>query len=122
MRDVDVVLDHIGADYLAKDLQVMRTGGRVVIIGSMGGARMAQIDVTSLLEKRQQIIGSTLRARVVEEKARIVEAFTARFGEDLRSGRIRPVIDSVFPIEQVAEAHRRMKGDHFGKIVLRVSS
>jgi len=88
----------------------------------MGGERMAQIDVTALLSKRQQIIGSTLRARQVEEKARIVEAFTARFGEDLRSGRIRPVIDSVFPIEEVAEAHRRMKGDHFGKIVLRVSS
>ncbi|HEY3055588.1 MAG TPA: NAD(P)H-quinone oxidoreductase [Thermoanaerobaculia bacterium] len=122
VRDVDVVLDHIGALYVAKDLQVMRTGGRVVIIGSMGGEKIAQVDVSSLLAKRQQIIGSTLRSRSVEEKARIVEAFMARFGEDLRGGRVRPVIDSVFPIEEVAEAHRRMNGDHFGKIVLRVSS
>jgi putative PIG3 family NAD(P)H quinone oxidoreductase len=121
VRDIDIVLDHMGAIYLPKDLQVLGVGGRVVIIGSMGGEKTAEIDVTSLLSKRQQIIGSMLRGRSVDEKARIVEAFVARFGEDLRAGRIKPVIDSIFPIEQVAEAHRRMKGDHFGKIVLRVS-
>lgn len=122
VRDVDIVLDHIGAQYLARDLQILRTGGRVVIIGSMGTEKTAQVDVPSLLAKRLQIIGSTLRARSAEEKARIVEAFTARFGDDLRGGRIRPAIDEIFSIEQVAEAHRRMKEDHFGKIVLRVSS
>ncbi len=121
VKDVDIVLDHIGAPYLAKDLQVMRVGGRVVIIGSMGGEKTAEIDVTSLLSKRQQIIGSTLRGRSTEEKARIVEAFMARFGDDLRNGRIRPVIDSVIPLQRVAEAHRRMKEDHFGKIVLTMS-
>lgn len=118
VKDVDIVLDHIGAKYLAKDLQVMRVGGRVVIIGSMGGERNAQIDVSALLSKRQQIIGSTLRARPVEEKASIVQAFVARFGDALRNGRIRPVIDSVFPLQRAADAHRRMKDDHFGKIVL----
>ncbi|MGZ8833635.1 MAG: NAD(P)H-quinone oxidoreductase [Thermoanaerobaculia bacterium] len=121
VSDVDVVLDHMGASYLARDLQVLRTGGRLVIIGSMGGQRTAEIDVASLLSKRQQIIGSTLRGRSPDEKTRIVEAFVARFGEDLRAGRIKPVIDSIYPIEQVAEAHRSMKGDHFGKIVLRIS-
>ncbi len=121
VKDVDIVLDHIGAAYLAKDLQVMGVGGRVVVIGSMGGEKTAEIDVTSLLSKRQQIIGSTLRGRSNEEKARLVEAFMARFGDDLRNGRIRPVIDSVMPMQRVAEAHRRMKGDHFGKIVLTMS-
>lgn len=120
-RDIDVVLDHIGARYLPGDLQVLRTGGRVVIIGSMGGEKKAEIDVSVILAKRLQIIGSTLRSRSAEEKARIVEAFTARFGEDLRAGKIRPVIDRLFPLEQVAGAHRHMTGDHFGKIVLRVS-
>jgi putative PIG3 family NAD(P)H quinone oxidoreductase len=120
-RDVDVILDHIGAAYLPRDLQVLRTGGRVVIIGSMGGDRNADIDVSTLLGKRLQIIGSTLRSRPVEEKAHIVEAFMARFGENLRFGKIHPVIDSVYPLEKVAEAHRRMNEDHFGKIVLRVS-
>ncbi|GAC1438023.1 MAG: NAD(P)H-quinone oxidoreductase [Thermoanaerobaculia bacterium] len=121
VKDVDIVLDHIGAQYLPKNLQVMGVGGRLVIIGSMGGERNAEIDVTSLLSKRQQIIGSTLRARSKEEKTRIIEAFIARFGENLRNGRIRPVVDSVMPLQRVAEAHRRMKDDHFGKIVLTMS-
>ena len=118
-RGVDVILDHIGARYLPRDLQALNAGGRIVIIGSMGGERMAQIDVTALLGKRQQIIGSTLRARPVEEKAAIVAAFLARFSEELRKGRIRPVIAAVLPLEKAAEAHRLIKSsEHFGKVVL----
>jgi tumor protein p53-inducible protein 3 len=121
LHDIDIVLDHLGAAYLTRDLQVLARGGRVVIIGSMGGERMIQLDVGALLEKRQQIIGSTLRARPKEEKAAIVTAFLARFGADLFAGRVRPVIHRVLPLENVAEAHRLMKsGEHFGKIVLRV--
>jgi putative PIG3 family NAD(P)H quinone oxidoreductase len=117
---VNVILDHIGARYLIRDLRALSAGGRVIIIGSMGGERMADIDVSALLTKRQQIIGSTLRSRPAEEKAGIVSHFLARFGEDLDAGRVRPVIDRVFPLEQVQEAHRAMKADHFGKIVLKV--
>ena len=70
-----------------------------------------------------QIIGSTLRARPPAEKAAIVSAFLARFGDVLEGGAIRPVIDRVFPFEQVADAHRLMQSStHFGKIVLRVSA
>jgi putative PIG3 family NAD(P)H quinone oxidoreductase len=119
-RGVNIILDHIGARYLERDLQALAVGGRVVIIGSMGGGGTVTVDVGSILSKRQQIIGSTLRGRSTEEKALIVAAFVARFGEDLRAGRIRPVMDSVYPLAEAAEAHRRMKGDHFGKIVLRV--
>ena len=118
-RGVDIVLDHIGAGYLARDLEALNSGGRIVIIGSMGGEKTASIDVIALLGKRQQIIGSTLRARPLEEKAKIVASFLARFGDDLNAGRIRPVIDGVF--DDVDEAHERMKGDHFGKIVMIVS-
>ncbi|MCU1348143.1 MAG: Phthiocerol/phenolphthiocerol synthesis polyketide synthase type PpsC [Acidobacteria bacterium] len=119
--DVDVILDHIGAAYLGRDLRALATGGRVVIIGSMGGERMLHLDVSALLAKRQQIIGSTLRARPNEDKAAIVASFLATFGPDLNAGRIRPAVHRVFPLEQVAEAHRAMKsGEHFGKIVLRV--
>jgi putative PIG3 family NAD(P)H quinone oxidoreductase len=118
-KGVDVILDHIGAQYLQRDLQALATGGRVVIIGSMGGGRTAEIDVPSLLGKRQQIIGSTLRARPLHEKAMLVAAFLERFGDDLRAGRIRPVISEVFPIDRVDDAHRAMNAsDHFGKIVL----
>lgn len=119
-RGANVILDHIGAPYLARDLATLATGGRVVIIGSMGGREPVTIDAGALLAKRQQIIGSTLRARPTSEKAAIVSAFITRFGDDLYSGRVHPVIDSVFPLERVADAHRRMLADHFGKIVLRV--
>ena len=123
-KGVDVILDHIGAPYLPRDLKALAMGGRVVVIGSMGsaggGSRTAEIDVTSLLGKRQQIIGSTLRARPAHEKAALVAAFLERFGDDLRAGKIRPVISDVMPIERVADAHRKMKSsEHFGKIVLR---
>jgi len=122
-KGVDVILDHIGAPYLPRDLKALALGGRVVVIGSMGGSRITEIDVTSLLGKRQQIIGSTLRARPAREKAALVAAFMERFGNDLRDGRIRPVISDVIPIERVADAHRKMKAsEHFGKIVLRVTS
>lgn len=120
--EVDIVLDHVGARYVTKDLQVLRTGGRVVIIGSMGGTSMASIDIGSLLAKRHQIIGSTLRGRPAEEKREIVRGFVTRFASELEAGRIRPVIHTVVPLERAAEAHRMMKASaHFGKIVLRVS-
>jgi putative PIG3 family NAD(P)H quinone oxidoreductase len=120
-KGVDIVLDHIGAKYLARDLDALAVGGRVVIIGSMGGEKTATIDVSRLLGKRQQIIGSTLRARPVEEKAAIVAAFIDRFGAALSDGRIKPVINRVYELHEVDEAHSRVAGDHFGKVVLRVS-
>jgi len=119
-RGANVILDHIGAKYLSRDLECLAVGGRVVIIGSMGGPGSIDLNVNALLSKRQQIIGSTLRARSVEEKAAIVASFVSRFGDDLRAGRIRPVIDRVFDLADAAEAHRAMKKDHFGKLGLRV--
>ncbi len=121
-RGVNVILDHIGAPYLPRDLEALASDGRIVIIGSMGGQRTAEIDVSQLLMKRARVIGSTLRARAVEEKAAIINAFLERFGADLSAGRIRPVVHTVLPLERAEEAHRLMEAsDHFGKIVLRVS-
>jgi putative PIG3 family NAD(P)H quinone oxidoreductase len=121
-RGADIILDHIGASYLPRDLEALAMGGRVVIIGGMGGGKTAEIDVNRLLGRRQQIIGSTLRGRPVAEKALIVRGLLDRFGAELTAGRIRPVIHGTFPIEQAAEAHRAMAGDHFGKIVLKVGN
>jgi putative PIG3 family NAD(P)H quinone oxidoreductase len=114
-RGANVILDHIGARYLPRDLEALAPGGRIVIIGSMGGERTATIDVGALLSKRQQILGSTLRARPVAEKAAIVAAFVERFG----TSDVRPVVHTVLPIERVADAHQLMRAsEHFGKIVL----
>ncbi len=119
-RGVEVILDAIGGAYLAQNIEALAQGGRLVLIGLMKGAR-AEIDLAAVLRRHLQIIGSTLRTRSVEEKARIVDAFISRFGQALAAGRIRPTIDCVLPIAQVADAHRRMQSSaHFGKIVLRV--
>ncbi|GIW40857.1 MAG: NAD(P)H quinone oxidoreductase [Candidatus Binatia bacterium] len=120
-RGVDVVLDCVGAAYLSKNLDALGEGGRLVVIGLIGGAK-AELSLAALLVRRLSVIGSTLRGRSNEEKAAIVEAFEKRFGEALRAGRLRPVLDRVLPLERVAEAHRAMQaGEHFGKIVLRVA-
>src|SRR5881296_3930524 len=120
-RGVDVILDHIGAAYLAKNLAALAPGGRLVEIGLMGGAA-AELNLAQLLLRRLAVIGSTLRSRSNADKAAIVEGFRARFGAALVRGALRPVVDRVLPLEQAAEAHRLMQAsEHFGKIVLRVA-
>jgi putative PIG3 family NAD(P)H quinone oxidoreductase len=120
-KGVNVVLDSIGGRYLAGNLASLAVEGRLVIIGLMGGAR-AEIDLAATLVRRLHVIGSTLRARSVEDKAAIASAFLERFGSALEAGRLRPVVDRVLPLEQAAEAHRLMlASEHFGKIVLRVA-
>ncbi len=117
---VNVVLDAIGARYLAGNLAALALDGRLVIIGLMGGVR-SEIDLASLMIKRQRVIGSTLRTRPAAEKAAIVRAFRDRFGAALDAGRLRPVLDRVLPLAEAGTAHRVMKAsEHFGKIGLRV--
>jgi len=120
-RGVDVVLDSIGAPYLERNLASLAVGGRLVLIGLMGGAK-AELQLGALLAKRLSLVGSTLRTRSAAEKAALVAGFLDAFGPALRAGRLDPVVDRVLPLEQAGEAHRAMKAsEHFGKIVLRVA-
>jgi putative PIG3 family NAD(P)H quinone oxidoreductase len=115
---VEVVLDCVAAPYLADHLRVLARGGRLVVIGLMGGAR-AELDLARLLTHHLHIIGSTLRSRSARDKAEIITAFRERFGPALSSGEIKPVIDRVLPLGEVATAHRLLAaGEVFGKIVL----
>jgi putative PIG3 family NAD(P)H quinone oxidoreductase len=119
-RGVDVVLDSIGAPYLERNLAALAAGGRLVLIGLMGGAK-GEINLALLLARRLHVIGSTLRARPEQEKARIAAGFRDRFGADLAEGRIGPIVDRVLPLEEAPDAHRAMKAsEHFGKIVLKL--
>jgi len=119
-KGANVILDHIGARYLARDLDTVAVDERIVIIGSMGGERSTELDVGKLLMKRATVIGSTLRSRTNESKAEIVRAFLDRFGADLEAGRVRPVVHTVLPLAQADDAHDLMESsDHFGKIVLK---
>jgi NADPH:quinone reductase-like Zn-dependent oxidoreductase len=120
-RGADVVLDSIGASYLERNLASLAVGGRLVVIGLMGGAK-AELNLGLVVAKRLSLQGSTLRARPAQEKAAIVAGFLARFGTVLERGDLDPVVDRVLPLEQAAEAHRAMKAsEHFGKIVLAVA-
>jgi putative PIG3 family NAD(P)H quinone oxidoreductase len=117
-RGVDVILDHIGAQYLAATLGTLAVNGRLVLIGLMGGVR-SEVNLAELLVKRLSVIGSTLRSRPNGDKARIVRAFLDRFGAALGAGRLRPPVHTVLPLAEAGAAHRLMQSsDHFGKIVL----
>ena len=119
-RGVDVILDHLGGAYLAQNVRSLATGGRLAVIGVMGG-RKAELDVGRVLASRLSILGSVLRPRPVAEKAAIVHAFERDVMPYFAVGRIVPLIYRVYPLEEAAEAHRAMEaGEHFGKLVLRV--
>jgi putative PIG3 family NAD(P)H quinone oxidoreductase len=119
-QGVDVALDSIGAPYLAQHLSCLKLGGRLVLIGLMGGAK-AEINLGMVVAKRLSIIGSTLRTRPVAEKAEIVKSFRARFGAALERGELRAIVDQVLPLAAAQAAHDRVEASsHFGKVVLRV--
>lgn len=115
----DVVLDNMGAAYLARNVSVLAANGRLVVIGLQGG-REASLDLSALMAKRAALIATTLRARPAEEKATIVAAVREHVWPLLESGEIRPVVDRIVPMSAVAEAHRIVgAGEHMGKVLLR---
>ena len=117
-RGTDVILDCVGAPYLGHHLEVLSIGGRLVVIGLQGGHEAA-LDLSIVMRKRLTIIGSTLRARPVAEKGRIISAFVHQFGQELENGAIRPIVDRILPFDRAAEAHGLLaSGEIFGKIIL----
>ncbi len=121
-KGVDVILDHVGAKYLAPNMNSLGYKGRLVVIGVISGIK-AELNLALMMVKRQQIIGSVLRSRPVSEKGEIVAEFVRRALPKFADRSIVPIIEKAFPIEQVADAHRMMEEDkHFGKIVLSISA
>lgn len=119
-KGVDLILDHIGAKYLAPNMNSLAYKGRLVIIGVTSGIK-AELNLALMMVKRQQIIGSVLRSRQVPEKGDIVAEFTRRALPKFADRTIVPIIEKVFGIDEVVEAHRMMEEDrHFGKIVLKI--
>jgi len=117
-KGVDVILDHIGANYLAPNMRALAVGGTLVIIGVMSGAK-AELNLALMMVKRQRIIGSVLRSRSVAEKRDIVANFTRAVMPKFSDRSIVPIIYKTYALEAVAEAHKTMEqSKHFGKIVL----
>jgi putative PIG3 family NAD(P)H quinone oxidoreductase len=120
-RGVDVILDIIGASYFARNIAALAMDGRLLVIAYLGGARVREVELNAIVAKRAVVTGSLLRPRSGAEKAAIAARLRERVWPVLTAGRCWPVIDSVFPLERAADAHRRMEsGEHIGKIVLKV--
>ncbi len=116
----DVILDVVGAEYLARNVDALAINGRLLVIGLQGGRR-AELDLGALLARRAALIGTTLRARPPAEKATIVAAVREHVWPLLESGDVQPVVDRVLPISEVVEAHRAVEAsEHVGKVLLTV--
>ncbi len=117
-RGADVILDLVGGSYAAENLRALAGRGRVVVVGLLGGAQ-AELPLGMLLAKRATLIGTVLRSRPLEEKILLAQRFAREVSPQFATGELRPLIDAVWPMEEIAEAHRLLESNAtFGKIVL----
>lgn len=117
---VDVVLDMVGGPYAQRNLQCLTFAGRLVLIAFLGGSKVSELDLISVMTKRLTVTGSTMRPRTTSQKSAIARELDERVWPILDAGRCGPRIHGVFPLAEAADAHRRMEeGSHIGKIILR---
>ncbi|WP_371347234.1 NAD(P)H-quinone oxidoreductase [Ancylobacter sp. IITR112] len=122
-RGVDVIVDFVGGDYLARNLRSLAPGGRLVQVGLLGGQDSASIPLSLLLHNHLRLIGTVMKSRTVEEKRAMVRRFAEGALPMFTEGRLKPLVGKVFTLAQAAEAHRAMEaGGGFGKIVLKVTA
>jgi putative PIG3 family NAD(P)H quinone oxidoreductase len=114
----DVVIDLVGGPYVTAEVAAIAPGGRIVIVGTLAGG-MPAVPLLGLMQKRAEMHGTVLRPRSIADKAAATEAFVAEVVPMLADGRVRPVVDSVFPLEAVADAYALVEADTtFGKVIL----
>jgi len=118
---VALAVDFLGASSWALNLDVLAVGGRLVLVGTLGGTKV-EADLSTLMRKRITVVGTVLRSRPLEEKIQLVQEFAKTILPLLAAGRLQPVVDRVVPLEDAASAHAAMeRNENFGKIVLRLS-
>lgn len=119
-QGVNVMLDLVGGPYLRAGQKLMAVKGRIMLVGTVGGGSY-EIEARYVMSKRLQIRGTVLRARSLEEKIRVTQAFASEVVPLLASGVLRPTIDTTFPLEEIAEAHRRLESNEsVGKVVIEI--
>jgi NADPH:quinone reductase-like Zn-dependent oxidoreductase len=115
---VDVVLDMVAGDYFPKELDALKTGGRIVFIAALGGGEIS-FPVFRLMQKRAVVTGSTLRPRDADEKARLAAEVERVVWPWIEAGQVKPMVDATFPLAQADKAHAHLEsGAHVGKVVL----
>ena len=121
-KGVNVILDPVAASYFEKNLKSLATDGRLIIISQLGGAIVPSVDLRQIMMRRWQIIGSTLRALPVSKKVELTGEFSGQFMPMFKDGRLKPIIDSIYDIENITEAHVRMESNlNAGKIIIRTN-
>src|SRR3954452_20125000 len=119
-RGADVILDNMGAKYLARNLDALAPAGRLVIIGMQGGTK-AELDIGKLLSKRGAVIATTLRSRSVEEKSAICASVVEHVWPLVAAGKVRPIVHATYPLSEAGEAHRAIEeGSAVGKVLITV--
>lgn len=120
-KGVDLIIDFVAGPYLNQNIKSLAVDGRMVILATLGGGKVDDLDMRSILMKRLTIIGSTLRSRSIDYQIRLTKEFATYALEKFKSGKIKPVIDSVFDWSEAGKAHQYMEENrNRGKIVLRV--
>jgi putative PIG3 family NAD(P)H quinone oxidoreductase len=120
-RGVDVVLDMVGGEYFARNIDALAVEGRLVEIATLHGAK-AELTIPTIMQRRLTVTGSTLRARSVADKGAIARAVHTHVWPLLESGAVKPIVYQTFPLQHAADAHRVMEaGNHIGKLVLQVA-
>lgn len=120
-RGVDLILDFVGAPYWEGNYTALALDGRLILLATMGGSELEHFNLSSLMRKRIKLIGSTLRVRSLDYKIRLTQDFAAFALPRFADGRLKPVVDRIFPWEKVSEAHRYMEENlNIGKIVLAI--
>jgi tumor protein p53-inducible protein 3 len=120
-KGVDLILDFVGAPYFKDNVDSLAVDGRLIIIGTLGGAKVRDVNLTDILMRRLRIVGTALRSRSVEDKIKLTREFSEFALPRFADGRLQPVIDRVFDWQDVREAHRYMESNaNIGKIVLRI--
>lgn len=119
-QGVHMILDFVGAPYLQEDMQALTAWGRIVFLATLGGME-ASVNLGMLMGKRISIRGCTLRSRTLEEKLAVTRRFATGVLPLLANGTVKPIIDEVYPLERIADAHRAMgENRNFGKLILRI--
>jgi NADPH:quinone reductase len=115
---VDVILDMVGGDYIARDIDAINTGGRLVMIAAQAGANV-EVNLGRIMQKRMVLTGSTLRPRNADEKARLAAAVEAKVWPWIEAGKLKTIVDATFPLAEAAKAHARIEDTHhLGKVML----
>ncbi|WP_346729031.1 zinc-binding dehydrogenase [Lederbergia citrea] len=120
-QGVDLILDFIGSSYWSNNLSSIKVDGRWVLIGILGGANIENVNLMDLLSKRIQLTGTLLTPRSDEYKAALTTEFSAKTLDLFANNKLRPIVDQVFPFNQIQQAHEHMENNkNIGKIILKV--